>query len=176
MSNLNFEALNAAHSKLQGIIDILPEAAIVGGYIRDILLDKPHRDIDIMTEVVPTNEQTRALEKHLGVYLYAFNPEQVENYIMESNFVRTSDILQLWKDEDNNLVDVIVVQNLKQHIKDFPDNLSRVWYDKDGVGMMSEFVYGHANKLLRYRTGAPPARLEKLKTKFPDYTVKMTPE
>ena len=163
-------------TELNAILAILPGAVIAGGFIRDSLLKKPTRDLDILTEITPTNQQIQALEEHLKTDLYEFSLQEAKEYIAEegNSFTRTSDIVKLWKDEGNNVVDLIVVQNVKQHIREFPDNLSRVWYDKDGLHMMSDFIYGHANKVLRYRKGAPEARLEKLKTKFPDYRVELT--
>lgn len=169
---MNYTLDPAVTDKLDAILRTLPGAVIAGGYIRDLLLGLPARDIDIMVEADPTEGELRQLERLLGVYFAELDFKEKEEYqANEEGFTRTSDIKKVYKDDEHNVADIIVVSSIRTHIREFPDNISKCWYSVDGVTVMSEFIYGHANKIIKYRNGAPEPRLLKLMSKFPDYTV-----
>jgi hypothetical protein len=164
---MNYEAVEAQSNKLSGILTTLPGCVIAGGYLRDLLLDKPTRDIDIMIDRLPTSEELDALDVLLGCKLFEHVIDIDENYVPEGG--RTSDINVVFETDDES-VNVIVVDNVQTHISEFPDNISKVYYDRHfGLMRLSDFIYGHANKVIKYRTTAAMARVSKLTAKFPDY-------
>ncbi len=178
---MNTEAVEAKRPFFDAIIKIIPDAAIAGGYLRDLLMDIPTRDIDIFTSAIPTSGQITELQKILSthfaphVFLREFRQEELEQYTKEEDLARTSDIQRVFKDEDQSLVDLIVVDNVSTHIREFPDSISKVWYSTvNGTPTLSRnnaFVYSHAHKVICYRQEGSWPRLSKLMRKYPDYAV-----
>lgn len=184
---LNYVAFALRRPRLDAILAILPGAYIAGGYVRDLLLNVDPRDIDILMDAPgPTPEELDNLGRLLGVsfHLHVFPDEiSAEEYQREGG--RTSDIVQVWKTDDAT-VDIIVVDDVGVHIREFPDSISQCWYGpiegqagyacggverENALACTPAFLAAHEHKFITYRGTAGTARLEKLKAKFPDYMV-----
>lgn len=168
---MNYAAIATQEPKLNAILAAVPGAIIAGGYLRDLLLDKPTRDIDIFMERMPSLYEINALNALLGCTLFERVIDIDENYTPEGG--RTSDIRVVYQTDDER-VNVIVVDNVQTHILEFPDNISKVFYGPDGLGAHAEFTHGHEQMVIRYRVSAAAARLVKLQAKFPDYGLEYT--
>jgi len=70
-------------------------------------------------------------------------------------------------------VDVIQTNNLAAHLREFPDNTSKVYYDGKVLTITDEFATGHMQQRIVYREAAGSGRLERLKAKFPGYAVEL---
>lgn len=168
---MNTQALEKHYPLFNEIIRILPGAIIAGGFIRDTLMDRRVGDLDILWDGGLFSALTPAQAKELSTLLnteIGWEPayeRMLEEYEGEEEG-RNSHMTALYEGEE---VDIIVVPDVKAHVHDFPDSISKVWYGSDGLITMSDFVYSHANKEIKYRIGAPTARLDKLKMKYPDY-------
>lgn len=154
---------------MDAIIKIIPGSVVAGGYVRDTLLGIPPRDIDVLTESV-TAEQLADLGRLLaddpGLMEESRAPTEPGTYAPEPG--RESQIIALFQ---GGGVDVIVTNNLAAHLREFPDNISRVHYGVDGLHFGVGFHEGHEEKRIVYRDAAQPPRLLKLIAKFPDYKV-----
>lgn len=164
-------AVEALRPGMDAVLSILPGAVIAGGYLRDTLIGKPTRDMDVFTETEPTEAQLVALEALLtseDTFYEADLIEENEEYDVPEADTRESRIVKLFKADG---MDVIVTNNLAAHLREFPDNISKVSYADGVLTMTDEFVNGHTQKRIVYREAAGEMRLLKLIAKFPDYSV-----
>lgn len=172
--NFNTLAVDRQRAILDRIIEILPGAVVAGGFLRDLLVNKSTRDIDVFTERTPTTAQLAALQEALDTSdFYEADPlEKSEEYLVPEADTRRSRIVALFKADG---VDVIVTNDLEAHLREFPDNISKVSYRAGTSGgvleMTDEFVTGHTQRRIVYREAAGEMRLLKLIDKFSDYSV-----
>jgi hypothetical protein len=164
----NIVALDRLAPWLKAIIQIFPDARIAGGFIRDTLLNISPRDVDVLVGSAST-EQLQDLGR-----LLADNPALMQKHelLEDAGYLpdptRASHIVELWQ---GGGVDIIVADDVETHFQEFPDNISRVFFDKSGLCFGEGFVEGHTEKRIVYRDAAGPPRLLKLIAKFPDYAV-----
>jgi hypothetical protein len=175
---MNIAALQQHYPLFDKIIAIFPGAAIAGGFLRDTLMGKPVSDLDIFWTGFPSHKQLADLGALCNTVVDS-----------EPNWQRLKEEYNDGDDRESCMdylfegqgVDLICVPDVRAHIHDFPDNISKVWYASNTLGDSNclwrdaSFIYGHANKVIRCRSTAPEARIEKLKAKYPDYSVAFVP-
>lgn len=173
--HLNMDALQAFYPRFDAVLSILPGAAIAGGFLRDTLMDRPVGDLDIFWSGYPSVAQLKDLGRVLNV-VFDTEPDFVrmcEDY--NDGDERESEMENLFSASGpGGSVDLICVPSVLDHVHDFPDNISKIWYSATaelGMGLTAtfDFVEGHADKRIMYRISAPLKRLEKLQAKYPDY-------
>lgn len=168
MSPFNYEVMNLI-GLAASVNTAFPElrATIAGGAVRDAILGKPIRDIDMFVEDAPDLD---VLGSIFGVKFSKFEHE----FDYNEDEDRKSQIVAVWHGEgEGNVygVDIIQVDDIEQRIDEFPDNISQVYIDARGLTLMPEFINGHMHKRMTYRDSAGTDRLLKLIDKFPDYGV-----
>ena len=145
--------------QIQGV----ENATIAGGCLRDMLLQKPIKDIDVFyTGDIPELNTTPAFGnvKECGME-YENTGWQVTHDMTHKTF--------------GIPIQMIHVKNktIKEHIDLFPTCLSRISYTKDGglEGIDSQFIAHSVDKTLVFDRKVDQAYLDKMKAKFPDWEV-----
>lgn len=142
--------------------------AIGGGFVRDYVLGRPHRDIDIMVEDEPTRFDLNILERHLGLTeQFTLMFENGDGSYTLTNDTRVSELYGVWK---AGQYDILHVSDIVDRVNDFPDSTSKILLTPQGIFAHPEFIHAHEHKVLTYRAAAGRKRFDHLCAKFPAYT------
>lgn len=196
--NLNFKAVEGRMPMMNAILEQLPPGSMIaGGYIRDLLLDKPTRDIDIFVEYTE-DDATASARAILGAMFDGeFEADGVdvdEEYgPMDGRRSRVHQLFRLpSKDEADGYfvmetainpeheiggqvegigLDLIEVTSVETHFEEFPDSLSRVGYSLTrGIVYGTGFGEAVGSGYVPYKGLEDDShRLLKLRAKFPEF-------
>ena len=152
---------------LEQIIEAVEECggesvSIAGGAIRDIILDKPITDIDVW--------YTQPLDKDKIPKI--FKVEKVsshEPYEQGEDDYFNVEFPQVKFKDFEYPIQLINTTDIKKRIECFPVNVSKISFDKDGLHMTKEFLFGMNEKWLIFDTDCPDKYKEKIIAKYSDY-------
>lgn len=182
-TQFNFAAVKRFNNLFSAILAVLPTARIGGGFIRDLLLNKQTKDIDIFTDRDVLPSELAALERILQLAPGGLEDTDLTEARTDGELVaeyvgdydnRLSKIRKLYK---GNGVDLLIVTNVETHFNEFPDAASRVWVQRDSqdgeptLGFGDGFAESHEQKIIEYRYEGHDDRVARLRAKFPDYTL-----
>lgn len=174
MSELNYQAcevLQEPLALLQRYVDInfpneLPDVIIAGGAVRDLLLDRPVKDIDFITTALLTPVQMSSVFPDNGRFRYAISDALAE-YKETSGIDGSSSLKYVLASEDNR-INVLVVDSIEKKLKSFPDTISMVAFD-GVVKPHPLFTLAVQTKTITLAERVRDTRLDRLRAKFPDY-------
>ncbi len=164
----------AVYEKYKVLVDQIAAAvpgtlfAIAGGAIRDTLMDRPVKDIDILVEgsELLDDQQIAGFEAVFGTTFKRYNTGKREEYVEPK---RRSFPVAIYQSTTG--VDIIVVRDIGLHVDDFPDDISMAYIDTLGLSIRDAFIAAHEKQMFSYRSSAGPERLERLLAKYPGYSV-----
>lgn len=195
--NLNFKAVEGRMPMMNAILEQLPPGSMIaGGFIRDLLLNKPTRDIDIFVDFDPERDLDSARTILGAMFDGDFERFQIDDEEMTEEYGpmygRQSQIIDLYRlhgevdidgdtivnpDEENGgqvegiSMDLIEVTNVETHFEEFPDPLSRVGYSLTrGIIYGTGFGEAVGSRYVPYKgLKEDSPRLAKLRAKFPEF-------
>lgn len=137
--------------------------AVAGGAVRDLLMGRPVKDIDILVEQCHplTAAQLADLQDFFGTTFKEYDSESTENYDDED---RIHFPVAIYTGKG---VDIIVVPDIFAYVDDFPDDISKVAYDRLGLSIREGFIESHDKQVITYRNSAGGGRLQRLLDKYP---------
>ncbi len=138
------------------------EVVCAGGAIRDYLLDKPVKDIDIFYRGT----------LHSGVSALFKDVEDLFIKYEDSSFTLTHNVkaLDTYKSVPIQLIRVDKGYVL-EHVDAFPTPLSSVWYDAlDGLVVPANFIKCVEEKKFKFKENTDVSYASKLKAKYPGFT------
>ena len=164
--------------------------AIMGGAVRDMLLGKPIKDIDVFY-VLPDNPlpSLKDFNKDYAAFLLAnetWKETTLDEEVLKKHFTQEKLTWEEGKDaydcdefevthgkltlEGCFLpVQLIKVDDLVETLSKFPCGLSKVYFLDGGITMEPEFIYGAMNKILVFTEECPEEYMQRLHAKYEDF-------
>lgn len=152
----------------------LPDAVIAGGAVRDTLLNRQVKDIDVMTCTPVTPETMYALAKHIGGHI---SPLTVESASGDEKFEY---LITRGLRPPINVIDLNYFdgKDAIENVFDFDFGISQVAVTPDGVlaaeahiadvGQGTVTYMGHRGRA-KWRIESSARRLVRLKEKYPEF-------
>ena len=172
------EAMRACQARMTGSDEcpfsdfIHTPLAVAGGAVRDTLLGRPVKDIDVfyrepLIRTAGLKPMSLTACKEL---VPSYEPQGEEEY---------DDRLAVW--DDGNGLQFIQVPDFQEDpignwiMESFPCSLSEVWFDCVQLHMTSAFIEAVIKKQLVFKDNAKPGYVERIKAKYPDFKVARLP-
>lgn len=142
----------------------LGNAIVAGGAVRDTLLGRPVKDIDVFHDLVlqNTNDLERVLPRTEAEEIeHRYDSKSVWNLpSLNIDFIYVGSFVV-----DGDFSDYI-----HEH---FRCNLSKVWYDAGTLHFSPEFIRAVATQTLEFRTGTAQDYIDKICAKYPEFGVEI---
>lgn len=140
------------------------DCMVAGGAVRDMLLEKPIKDIDVFytgeisdfTEDEPVEEEQEEKKKEAKVY-------------METGWEVTSNCTRDYLEYPVQLIKV-KEGDLLDHLKTFGVGLSKVAISSEGILLLNEFIQDSFLEDLTFEYGCSKDYMKKIKDKYPNYS------
>lgn len=136
------------------------EAVVGGGAIRDIILGRPTKDIDIIVEQ-PMSEYEAAA--YFGI---PFRRIVISRAQYDDGFIDGHSTLLYALESEDKAMNILVVESVEHKLRSFPDSISMVWFDGERVHAATQFLDTVATGVVRYAPRTTPERLARLKAKY----------
>jgi hypothetical protein len=138
-----------------------PDAVVAGGAIRDTLLGREVRDIDVFTdtELVDTEGFERIV-----------SPPNTCSTIDDDKY----DSKAVWVNRAEG-IDIIYTggHELESYVADkFRCNISKVWFDGQNIVLTAAFIDGVSRQILEFAPGTSPEYVAKIRKKYPEFQVR----
>jgi hypothetical protein len=150
-------------------------AKIAGGYVRDTLLGRDPKDVDIIVEFQDERDIKEAyiLANRLGYDVYDYG----DCYVSQQEAEHNDDVvkvLQLSKQpnrfETITKIDIVFVQTtVMGHIESFQCSLSKAWLQGNVMRRHEDFHASVENKTLYFTKTATREYVERMISYFPEY-------
>lgn len=158
--NFDIETIEK-YQEILGKLEQFVEPIIAGGAIRDMLLDKPVKDIDVFYK--------GKLPDSVVKQLFTIEAKYDKSYD-ESHFkVFYSKIFY----KDVKLpIQLIETKQTPQEVvlDDFGVNLSKVWLTRAGLIIPNEFMLDASLQILTFKPNCKQSYVERMIDKYPEYT------
>lgn len=144
---------------------------IAGGAVRDMLLDRPIKDIDVFFEGKFDEE---LIKKHFTVGEESILDPDVYTTLDDDSGEQTwrVDFKRLSYEGCSYPIQLIKTKDLDSHIdKTFGCNLSKVAYGTGGLFLSNAFLADAYLKVLTFNPTASTMYKERIVAKYPDYAV-----
>lgn len=165
---------------LSKIQTVFPSAVIAGGALRDLDNERPIKDVDIFIPVQTPDDYTKiydlfpdaVLSKHTQYGIKAV-PDDADRDIWAIFNLNRGSLL------DGSFIsfDLIICTEAAADMNSFDINLCQIIYDGHKVVKSNEYIKGQAEKVLKVlnvnRTDRNARRMERMKAKYPDFTVEL---
>lgn len=161
---------------VDAIFDLRPDAVIAGGFVRDLMHGKTIRDIDVLLL------DKEGLDEFLGDNVMGSYLALTHDVGYEGMRDGDSKLLkQVWKNPSET-IDFLVVEDVMEVIKDFPDDISQVWMVRNEdksftVDSLPAYEAAHRDHAIRISKRLLDTRGErrigKLHAKFQDYNIEL---
>ena len=139
------------------------KAVVTGGAIRDMLFEKPIKDIDIFYEGPD-------LDKDILKECFSLNDLLDEDTGYGEEFIVTHPKLHYYdKDEIPIPIQLIKVENVLHTIEDFPFAFCKNHLDSSGLFITKQSMEVHHNKYMYHPTTVDEKYLNRMKLKYQDY-------
>lgn len=152
------------------------DIVVAGGCIRDTLLGKPVKDIDVFFTGTIELDDKSDLAKHYGIK-WNTSKEFVNNIKYEDSDLEVADTNLLFEGIDYPVQLIAVKTNkgnmvdIKATIDKFPCGLSKVALDSNGnLSMWSDFLQNDFFKIVSYSPETPIKYKTKLQQKYPEFS------
>jgi hypothetical protein len=147
--------------------------AVAGGAVRDTLLGRPVKDIDVFYRepLIRTAGLKPMSATAMKELIPDFEPTIEQEY---------DDRLAVW--DDGAGLQFIQVPDFQEDpignwiISSFPCSLSEVWFDGEQLHMTTAFIEAVLKKQLVFKDNAKPAYVERIKAKYSDFKVTRLPK
>ena len=152
-------------NKYKSVVKLFQEyiderAVLAGGAVRDTIFNVEVKDLDFVTQSASVTPNDCKLVWPDQEFHYIGNDE-IEAYDNGDGI-----IIRVIESLDKT-INVIKVEDIHEYIMQFPDSISRVWYNGDFVDYGYDWLQTIQDGTVEYRSDMKPERLEKLKTKYP---------
>ena len=149
------------YQEILGKLEQFVEPVVAGGAIRDMLLDKPVKDIDIFYK--------GTLPDSVVKQLFTVETKYNDNYEEDTFKVRYTKVFY------NDVTLPIQLIETKEDprsiiIDDFGVNLSKVWLTRAGLVIPNEFLLDASLKILTFKPNCKQSYVERIIDKYPEYT------
>lgn len=148
------------------------DCLVAGGAVRDMLLDKPIKDIDVFytgelgdleSVDTPVEEEQKEKEK-----------EKVP-YPIDVGWEVTGNIKRPYLEYPVQLIKV-TLGTIEEHVADtFGVGLSKVMIDQGGLIMLNDFLQDSFLEDLTFQFGCSKEYMEKIQAKYPNYSASYDP-
>lgn len=142
---------------------------VAGGCIRDTLLGKPVKDIDVFCSGELMLDDSSDLAKHFGI---KWNTEEdfVEGKDYEDSKITVMNKCLLFEDIPYP-VQIILCDNIMETVNKFPCGLSKaVLDDEGGLSLWPDFLQSEYFKIISYSVETPAKYKMKLQKKYPEFS------
>lgn len=138
-----------------------PGIILAGGAVRDVYFDRLVKDWDFMT--VNQDDITRLSTVLENPLLHCLRGAGTK-----TDYEPSSLLLDAYETEDKS-INLLLVKSIMGRINEFPDSISQCWFDGMDVCGTPAFCATALTEVVTYDPKIKPERLEKLKSKYPDF-------
>jgi hypothetical protein len=138
-----------------------PGIVLTGGAVRDVIFDREVKDLDFMS--VNMGDKG-GLEAYLNEPLL----NCLRDFPAKEHYPTQGSLLAAYETEDKR-INWLLVSDILTRIHEFPDSISQCWFDGRYVYGTPEFCSTVLSHAVSYKHDIKPERLEKLKSKYPDF-------
>jgi hypothetical protein len=163
---------------LKEVHAVFPSAVIAGGALRDLMHERPIKDVDIFIPV--HKDYVGALDNAFEAIWDLFAGEDCtldpdSQYGVHKPEEADRDLYAIFKLNRRYKYDLILCTPDAARIDTFDINICQITCDGKHVKMTGAFAHGFLTKTLKVmnvnRTDRNAARMERIALKYPDYTV-----
>lgn len=150
------------------------DICVAGGAIRDTLLGKPVKDIDVFYTGTIYLDDTSELAKHYGMK-WDTDEDEVDTVTYKDSNIEVTPTNLLFQDIPYPVQLIGVKGESLEHIMDliagFPCGLSKVCLTQEGgLCVWPEFLQNEFFKIVSYTPETPAKYKAKIQKKYPEYT------
>jgi hypothetical protein len=158
--NYDIEILEK-YQEILGKLGQFVDPIIAGGAIRDMLLEKPVKDIDIFYKGTLPDSVVKQLFTVQAKYDKAYEESTFKVFYAKVFYKDVNLPIQLieTKQDPREIV-----------LDDFGVNLSKVWFSQGGIVLTNEFLLDANVKVLTFKEGCSPNYVERIRNKYSDYS------
>lgn len=149
------------YQEILGKLEQFVEPVVAGGAIRDMLLDKPVKDIDIFYKGNLPDSVVKQLFTIEAKYDKAYEESTFKVFYSKVFYNNVKLPIQLieTKEDPRSII-----------IDDFGVNLSKVWLTRAGLVIPNEFLLDASLKILTFKPNCKQSYVERIIDKYPEYT------
>ena len=149
------------YQEILGKLEQFVEPVVAGGAIRDMLLDKPVKDIDIFYKGKLPDSVVKQLFTVEAKYDKAYDNSEFQVFyskVFYNNVTLPIQLIETKEDPRSIIMD------------DFGVNLSKVWLTRAGLVIPNEFLLDASLKILTFKPNCKQSYVERIIDKYPEYT------
>jgi len=149
------------YQEILGKLEQFVEPVVAGGAIRDMLLDKPVKDIDIFYKGKLPDSVVKQLFTVEAKYDKAYDNSEFQVFyskVFYNNVTLPIQLIETKEDPRSIIID------------DFGVNLSKVWLTRAGLVIPNEFLLDASLKILTFKPNCKQSYVERIIDKYPEYT------
>lgn len=149
------------YQEILGKLEQFVEPVVAGGAIRDMLLNKPVKDIDIFYKGKLPDSVVKQLFTVEAKYDKAYDNSEFQVFyskVFYNNVTLPIQLIETKEDPRSIIID------------DFGVNLSKVWLTRAGLVIPNEFLLDASLKILTFKPNCKQSYVERIIDKYPEYT------
>lgn len=158
--NLDIETIEK-YQEILGKLEQFVEPIVAGGAIRDMLLNKPVKDIDVFYKGNLPDSVVKQLFTIEAKYDKAYEESMFKVFYSKVFYKDVKLPIQLIETKDDPRTIVI---------DDFGVNLSKVWLTRAGLVIPNEFLLDASLQILTFKPNCKQSYVERIIDKYPEYT------
>lgn len=151
------------------------DIVVAGGAIRDTLLGKPVKDIDVFYTGAIELDDESDLAKHYGMkWKNSTEFDEIDSTMYEEEGITVTNTNLLFQDIPYPVQLIEVngnsIQDIVNHIVAFPCGLSKAILHEEGtLSLANDFLQNEFFKIVAYEPGTSPKYKNKLVQKYPEF-------
>ena len=174
--------INQYRDVVNAVRQHVPNAVLVGGALRDTVYGKEVEDLDFVvgtnngvfavTPITPWLREVWPDKQFQFIPIPEFQAEYGAN-LFDDNPAGVMDVIE----STDKTINMIIVHDITRYTHQFPDSISQMVFDGEQVHTSRLWNSAVMMNRVYYKEDIKPARLEKLRRKYPDtlFMVEMAP-